>query len=142
MPAVFEYPHIVQPREIDGQGHVNNVEYIRWMQDAAVAHSVAQGWSADRYKSEGAAWVARTHHIEYRKPAFEGDSIIVRTWVANFRKVLSLRKYRIVTAADDAVLAVAETDWAYLGIKHHVPRRIPPEVSGAFQVVAEADEPN
>lgn len=141
MPAVFEYHHVVKPHEIDGQGHVNNVEYIRWMQDAAVAHSAAQGWPADRYQSEGAAWVARTHHIEYQKPAFEGESIIVRTWVANFRKVLSLRKYRVVNASDDSLLAVAETDWAYLGIKHHVPRRIPPEVSEAFEVVSEADAP-
>jgi len=65
MPAVFEYHHTVLESEIDGQGHVNNLEYLKWMQDAAVAHSTAQGWPTARYKEEGAGFVARSHNIEY-----------------------------------------------------------------------------
>ena len=35
----------VTPEVIDGNGHVNNVEYIRWMQQAAISHSDAAGCS-------------------------------------------------------------------------------------------------
>ena len=34
----FEVPILVAPTDIDGQGHVNNVVYLRWMQEAAEAH--------------------------------------------------------------------------------------------------------
>lgn len=49
MPAVFRWSHLVTQDEIDEQKHVNNLEYLRWTQTAAVAHSAAQGWTADRY---------------------------------------------------------------------------------------------
>lgn len=42
MPVIFEYLHTVRDDEIDPQGHVNNLEYLKWMQTAALAHSAAQ----------------------------------------------------------------------------------------------------
>jgi len=141
MPAIFAYDLIVAPAAIDEQGHVNNLEYVRWMQEAAIAHSAVQGWTAARYLEIGAGWVARSHWIEYLQPAFVGDPVVVYTWVANFRKIRSLRKYKMVRTSDQAVLAVAETDWAFIGLEHRVPRRVPPEVAGAFIVVPEDQEP-
>ena len=145
MPAIYEFCHVVQDDEIDPQGHVNNLEYLKWMQTAAVDHSAAQGWPGKRYREIGGGWVARKHTIEYLQPAFAGEKIIVRTWVAGFRKVSSLRKYRVVRPTADTdgdgneaetVLAVAETLWAFIGLQRHVPRRIPPEVVDAFDIVA------
>jgi acyl-CoA thioester hydrolase len=141
MPAVFQYQLTVPEEAIDGQGHVNNLEYVRWMQEAAVAHSTAQGWSAQRYTETGGGWVVRSHRIEYRQPAFAGDQVVVFTWVADFRKIRSLRKYKIVRPLDETVLAIAETDWAFIGTEHRVPRRIPPELSSAFVIVPEEDAP-
>ncbi len=137
MPAVYHHQLTVPLEAIDGQGHVNNLVYLQWMQDAAVAHSAAQGWDAARYRETGGGWVVRSHWIEYLLPAFAGDAVTVATWVANFRKVRSLRKYKIVRTSDDAVLAKAETDWAFISLEHRVPRRIPPELAAAFSVVEE-----
>ncbi|MGP8243941.1 MAG: acyl-CoA thioesterase [Bryobacteraceae bacterium] len=36
--APFELTIPVEPADIDALGHVNNVAYLRWVQDAAVAH--------------------------------------------------------------------------------------------------------
>ena len=139
MPAVFQWTHTVTPDEIDGQGHVSNVEYLRWMQSAAVDHSAAQGWSTERYEEEGSAWVVRTHFIEYQAPAFEGQNIVIDTWVTGFEKITSLRKYRIRRADDDTLLAIAETNWAYIGRKHGVPRRIPQEFKDSFEPTSGPD---
>lgn len=139
MPAVYRHILTVPAAAIDGQGHVNNLKYLEWMQDAAIAHSAAQGWDAARYRDIGGGWVVRSHWIEYLQPAFEGEKITVVTWVAAFRKVRSLRKYKIIRERDDSVVARAETDWAFIGAEHGVPRRIPPELIAAFEVVE--DEP-
>lgn len=135
MPAVFCWPHTVTGDEIDAQGHVGNVEYLRWMQAAAVEHSAVQGWTAERYREEGSAWVVRSHFIEYRAPAFVSENIVVETWVTGFEKITSLRRYRICRADDGVLLAVAETNWAYIGTRHGVPRRIPQELKDAFEPV-------
>ena len=135
MPAIFEFQHLVTADDIDGQGHVNNLCYLKWMQDAAVAHSRKQGWDSARHKETGGGWVARSHFIEYLQPCFEDDEIIVHTWVANFKKITSLRKYKMVRTSDNAVVATAQTNWAYIGLEHRVPRRIPPEVRDAYIVV-------
>jgi acyl-CoA thioester hydrolase len=135
VPVVFEHPHVVRASEIDGVGHVNNIEYVRWMQDAAIAHSAAQGWPPERHRELGHGWVVRSHGIEYRQPAFASDSIIVRTWVAGMSRVTSLRRYEILRSADAAVLAVAHTNWAYINFATHQPCRIPADVTAAFEVL-------
>ncbi len=140
MPAVFHHARVVLDSEIDRQGHVNNVAFIRWMQDAAVAHSAEQGWTDDRYEEAGFGWVARSHHIEYLAAAFVDEPIIVMTWVAGFRKATSSRRYRIWNAHTKVLLAKAETNWAFVSLATRKPGRIKLEVSAAFQVVDENDE--
>lgn len=135
MPAIYEHRHTVIDSEIDDQGHVNNVEYLRWMNRAAVDHSTAQGWPPERYLETGGGWVVRTHRIDYLLPAFTGEEIVVRTWVANFNKATSVRRYHIIRTCDNATLAKAETNWAYISLVHRVPRRIPPELASAFELV-------
>lgn len=141
MPAVYHYEHLVNDAEIDAQGHVNNLEYLRWAQSAAIAHSAAQGWPMEKYREMGAGWVVRSHRIEYFQSSFVGDRIVVQTWVSNFQKIQSLRKYRIVRPADEALLAVAETNWAFVEFKHGAPRRIPGELAASFEVVPTESEP-
>ena len=141
MPAIFEYEHTVTDQEIDGLGHVNNLEYIRWMLKAAVAHSTVQGWPAERHLQIRAGWVVRSHAIVYLRPAFAGERIVVRTWVADFHKTTSLRKYKIVRPADDTVLATAQTNWVFICYERRLPRRVPPDVITSFEIVPLEQEP-
>src|SRR3989442_1646083 len=113
MEPVYRFDITVPAHLVDENRHVNNVAYVQWMQDAAVAHSAAAGCTR-MTKGIGAMWVARTHQIEYLSPAFAGEKIAVITWVADFRKVRSLRRYKFVRAADRKVLARGETDWVFV----------------------------
>jgi len=136
MPDIYFHPYVVQANEIDELGgHANNVFYIAWLQAAAMAHSAAQGWPGPRYRELGQGWVVRSHAIEYLLPAYAGDHVVVETWVASMKKVTSLRRYRIVRHGDGALLATAETNWAFVDLTSGKPVRIPPEVGGAFVVV-------
>ena len=57
---IFAVPESFGPESIDAVGHVNNREYLRWMEEIAVEHSAAQGWPMERYFAGGNAWVAAT----------------------------------------------------------------------------------
>ena len=131
MSAYFEYPHTVTEQDIDDLDHAGNYHYIKWMQHAAIAHSTANGWSPEKYNELGAGWVVRSHKITYLKPAFEGDRVIIKTWVSNMRSATSLRKYEILNEAGKT-LAKAETDWAFVNYEKQRPIRIPFEVSSCF----------
>jgi acyl-CoA thioester hydrolase len=135
MPAIFADHHRVRNDEIDAQGHANNVCYVAWMQDAALAHSAAQEWPAEAYQRLGMGWVVRSHAIEYHQSARAGDEIVVETWVATFQRVTSLRRYRMIRPADGALLAAAETKWAIITYGTGRPHRVPMEIVRAFEVV-------
>ncbi|HUT14491.1 MAG TPA: acyl-CoA thioesterase [Thermoguttaceae bacterium] len=135
MPEIYEYFHTVGEDEIDDLDHANNVAYVQWMQSAAVAHSAAQGWPAEKYRRLGFVWVARSHTIEYHRPARAGDRVIVRTWVATMKKVTSVRRYRMLRETDGELLATAETKWAFVDLATGQPARIPAEIARSFAVV-------
>ena len=116
---------------IDANGHANNIEFIRWMQEAAVAHSDAAGCTAAT-RDAGAIWVVRSHHIEYLRPAFAEDRIQVKTWVADFRRAFSHRKYEFVRESDQVVLGRGETDWVFLELASGRPRTVPPHIAAMF----------
>ena len=140
MARVHRFELEITPADVDENGHVNNVRYVQWMQDAATAHAAAAGCT-QATRALGATWVVRTHRIEYLRPAFAGERVAVLTWVCDFRKVRSLRKYRFVRVSDGAVLAAGETDWVFVDAASGRPRAIPANVSGAFEVVPEGEEP-
>lgn len=140
MPRVLTERFVVPAASIDVNGHVNNQEYVRWMQDIATAHSAAQGWPLSRYLATKSMWVVRSHHIEYVRPAFAGDEMIVATWVAAMNAQTSPRKYRFVRARDGKTLVEAVTLWVFCDASSGRPLAIPAEVGDAFPVVDEANE--
>lgn len=138
--AIHRHSILVGRKAVDENGHVNNVQYVQWMQDAAVEHSERTGCTR-LTRDVGAMWVARSHTIEYLRPAFQGERITVLTWVTNWRKVRSLRKYRFIRDADGALLARGETDWVFVDATTGRPRNIPDEVAEVFVLVPPDQEP-
>jgi acyl-CoA thioester hydrolase len=128
---IYKKTFIIPEDSIDENGHVNNVAYVQWMQDIAVEHYASIG--GIQAQGTDATWVVREHRIEYLLPAFEGEEIEIRTWVENFRKVRSLRKYEFVRKADDKILVMGETDWVFVDVKTGSPRAIPQEVANVFK---------
>lgn len=136
MARMHIYEVEVTAAAIDANGHANNVEYLRWMQEAATSHADEVGCTAAT-RAAGATWVVRTHHIEYLRPAMTGDTIEVRTWVADFRRALSLRKYEFVRRADGTILARGETDWVFVDLTSGRPRSVPQQIQALFDMQAE-----
>ena len=140
MNSIYQFDIPVTADVVDRNGHVNNVAYIQWLQDADIGHARASG-CMDATTAAGATWVVRTHHIEYLAPAFAGDVLTMQTWVVNFKRVRSLRKYKITRAADQTAVARAETDWVFVNAKTGRPQTIPEEVKNTLPIVGKEMEP-
>ena len=140
MARIFRHTFTVPADAIDVQGHTNNVEYVRWMQEVAVRHSAEQGWPMERYAREKTGWVVRSHSIEYLLPSRAGEELTVLTWVAGFRSRSSPRRYLFWRASDRQVLARAETLWVFVDAGTGRPRAIPEELSSAFEIVPDGEE--
>lgn len=131
MKGLFSWDFPIPPDAIDGNGHVNNVRFVQWMQDIAIAHAAHSGGTAAA-KSRGGTWFARSHRIDYLGQAFPEDRLLVQTWVVDFQRARSRRRFRFLRASDQAVLALAETEWAFVDSATGRPRAIPPEVIACF----------
>lgn len=136
MNKIFTEKITITEKEIDANGHVNNVVYIQWMQDAATKHSDAVGYDLNKYRELQSSWIIRSHFIEYKSPAFAGEEIELKTWVATMGKLASLRKYLFIRPTDKKILATAETNWVYVDSSSGRPKRIDKEVASAFPIVA------
>ncbi|MBZ0299475.1 MAG: thioesterase family protein [Anaerolineae bacterium] len=132
MAVVYTGRWVVRDYECDAYGHLNNANYVRYMQEAAFAASAAVGYPKARYEALQRLWLARETEIEYLQPLHDGDEVEITTWVADFRQVRSLRRYEFRRAGEDALVARASTDWVYLDRDSGQVIAVPPEVVRAY----------
>ncbi len=132
--AIYRYEFTIPPEAVDGNGHVNNVAFVQWMQEAAVRHFESLGGMAPM-QAAGATWVVHSHKIEYLKPAFAGQVLEVRTWVSDVRRVRSTRHYEFVRKADGELLVKGETDWVFVDAGSGRPKTIPEAVTRVFPIL-------
>src|SRR5579859_3339549 len=95
-PAVFEIPLKVAETDIDGRGHANNVVYLRWVQEAAVAHWLAV---VEPDLAKALAWVVVRHEIDYKRPAFRGETLMATTWLGEITAATTERFCEITRGA-------------------------------------------
>ena len=130
-PGVFEHTFQVAPEDIDRLGHVNNVVYLRYAQDAATAHWYA---AVPREHSKHLVWVVRRHEIDYLKPALAGEQLVARTWIGAGSGATLERFIEFRRAADAEVLAAVRSVWVALDARTLRPRRITEELRALFMV--------
>jgi len=120
----FEVKIQVTPNDIDQLGHVNNVVYLRWVQDAAAAH-----WNilASPELQKELAWVVLRHEINYHKPGFLDDNIVARTWVGETEGFRSVRFVEIYNEKG-VLLVSASTTWCLIDPSSGRPKKITTEI--------------
>ena len=134
MTPYFDFHHTVTKYEIDSQGHVDNLQYLRWTLGAAGDHSAACGWDAKRAREAGFGWVVRNHEAKYRAAAFAGDQIVVRTWISEIGPFASLRKYVVCRMNAPEVLTRVQTRWVYVDLRVHRVVAIPETILAGMSV--------
>jgi len=131
MPPAFELAITVAPEDIDQLGHVNNVTYVRWVQDAAVAHWKAAAAPADQEKF---LWIVLRHEIDYMEAARPGDSIMARTWVGTARGLRFERFTEFARTSDGKIVAKARTVWCPIDAQKGRPVAVSDAVRKSFSI--------
>ena len=127
----FEQALAVLPEDIDFFEHVNNVVYLRWVQEVSTAH-----WNAAATKAQKKAigWVVVRHEIDYLNPARLGDKIVARTWVGAARKNMFERHVEILRVSDQKLIARAHSWWCPIDLRSRRPTRVAAEIYERFSV--------
>ena len=109
----------IEPADIDFMGHVNNANYLKWVQAAVIDH-----WQrlAPADAVAGHLWVALKHEITYRKPAFLNDDVIATVLL---EKVQGARAfYETIIKRGEDVLAEVKSSWCCLDAETLRPARL------------------
>lgn len=128
----YEMPLSIVVAHIDELGHVNNVVYLAWIQDVAIAH-----WQhlTTPEQRERIVWVALRHEIDYLAEAVPVDAVFARTWTGTAQGLRHPRHTEIIRRSSDGsekVLARAVTQWCPLDRSTGRPTRLPAEMAPWF----------
>ena len=126
-PIVFEHQIVVEIADIDDLKHVNNIVYLRYVQEVAGLH-----WTSvvDEVQLKTLVWVARRHEIDYLRQAFLSDILTVRTWVEAFTGVTSLRRCEIYKG--ETCITQSKTTWVAIDPITFKPQRIQADLANLF----------
>jgi acyl-CoA thioester hydrolase len=132
----FEIEVRIRPEDVDGMGHVNNIVYVRWVQEVALAH-----WFAHAPAEARAAmtWVVLRHEIDYLHAARPGDAVRARTWIGQ-AQAIRYERFTEIVRGDGTVLARGRTLWCPVDMATGRPRRVPAEVRAAFSAAQQPGE--
>ena len=125
----FSHSFQVSAEDIDAQGHVNNVAYVRWIQDVAVAHWFAVTTEETREKF---TWMLTRHEIDYKKQTFENEEVTATTWVGKATRITCERFTEIKRGED--LLVNAKSIWCLIDRETSKPTRITSELREIFQM--------
>ena len=125
----FEQTIRVTKAHLDELQHVNNVQYLQWVQDIAGAHW--QSLIAGKTEAFG-LWMVRSHHIEYKRQAKLGDNLRAVTHVELTKGFLSERIVRFYLEDTTTIVAQCSTQWCYLDPTTQKLLRIPEDIHALF----------
>jgi len=127
---IFEIEKTVKKKHLDEFNHVNNVQYLYWVQEVSQAH-----WNELISKKAIAGkglWVVRSHKIEYKNLTKFNNKIIVSTYVKNVKGFLSERVVVIKLKKTEKILVKCLTEWCFVDFETQKLKKIPQEIIKLF----------
>lgn len=124
----FTHKIAVLSEDIDQMGHVNNVVYLRYVQETAESH-----WKSFSSKElqDNVLWVVLRHEIDYKKSAMEGEMLDCTTWVEEANGVKMPRIVEIRNSENE-LIAKARTMWCAIDATTKRPKRIEMQLYNQF----------
>ncbi|MEV7011325.1 thioesterase family protein [Streptosporangium sp. NPDC051022] len=107
--------------DVDSQGHVNNVRFLDYLEDARL-----ELFHLDPHREGEAPFsglVVARHEIDYRRPlTFRADPVRVESWVTEIKPVRFILNYEI--RDDETTFVRARSVLVAYDVKKAMPRRL------------------
>jgi acyl-CoA thioester hydrolase len=114
----------VRSYECDSYGHVNNANYLNFLEFGRYEFLKTIGFDyPSAIKAGYGVYVARVE-IDYKKPAFTDDVLVIRSWPVKKGAVSGIIAQKITR--DDDVIVEARVTWAFVDSRG-IPVKIPPQ---------------
>ncbi len=138
LPSPFLHRVSAQPADIDAYGHVNNAVYLRWLDEAAWAHSTALGVPPGHCVRTRRGMVVWRSQLHFQAPAFAGDALEIATWlVFEDAKLRVDRRFQVRRMADGRTLLRGLIHYVCADLDSGRPRRMPPEFASRYRPLPE-----
>ena len=119
--------------------HVNNAEYVRWIDRAAELATDAAGLTRKILLASQRMWFVARHEIDYRGESFVGDDLLIATWISDYSRITATRQTMISRPADGKRILDATTRWAYVNLETRKPTRMEQGILDRFPVATPDD---
>jgi len=124
--------------DMDSFGHVNNVVYLRYLEQARVDWMFETAREAGVEKFSLGTVVAR-HEIDYKRPlVYRAAPVRVEIWVTKISVASFVCAYEV--RDDDVVYAKAQTTLVPFDLAEQRPRRLAPEERFYLEQYIQQDE--
>jgi len=123
--------HKVMSYELDSWGHVNNAIYLNYLEKARNDFMTQKGLNFKKFSEWEVFPVLSRSIIEYKKPAFADDELIINGHISNYTAASFTLQYSITKKDTNIIIAEAETFHVFVNKKNR-PTRIPEEFMEKF----------
>jgi acyl-CoA thioester hydrolase len=122
----------VRTYELDSFAHVNNAEYLRYVEEARSEYLKQVGLSFHDFARYGVQLVIVEAHLFYHYPARYGDEIEIRGRFRDVKSASLLIDYRLIEKTTGKLLATVTTKGAFIDPATGKPTRAPDAFRKAF----------
>lgn len=123
----------VSHSDLDGFGHVNNANYIQWLDQAHWTHLDHMGIIGDVVQETNCGFVVRDTTVTYLAPLLENDIIKVGTEITAFDQRFKMtRKFQLVRIHDSKTVLRGEIHYVSIDLAKGTPKRVPQEFRDAI----------
>lgn len=119
---VHEKEFLITDEVLDEIQHVNNVEYVKWVEKIAIDH-----WELlkDKTQYKDYLWFMVEHNIQYKKQAYAGQKLLIRTYPLKPNGIRQPRKVEFYV--NDELIADSLTHWVLIHPKTKKITRLNPD---------------
>ncbi len=131
----FDTEMSVRPHEVDLNGHVHQSVYFdyvlfaRWDQMGR-----CYKMPMEEFFKRGYSWTTQSARIEFQKPLYLGDTIIVRTWIEEIKQKSVRVRFQILKKKTEKITTEGELVYVLISAKTGRPEIIPEDILEKYSV--------
>ena len=134
MYSKFETEIVVRPSDIDYNGHVHQSVYLDYLLFARVDQMKrCYRVPIEEFFERGYSWATRSTTIKYKKPLFMAETVTVRTWIKDIKKMTVEVGFQFLKNSGH-IAAEGHSVFFLLNTKKGKPEAIPEDIIQKYSI--------